>query len=96
MSEILQSPSGQVVVGLTGLLILTVIGVYVVLKFRDSIGDDDSSAKLLTKFQEMRHEGHINEDEYRTIRTNLGGKLSKQSSAEYEDADGDSGTSRFD
>ena len=89
MPEILQSPSGQIVVGLSGLLILTVIGVYVVLKFRDSIDSDDSSADLLTKFREMRHEGHINEDEYRTIKTNLGGKLSKQSSAEYEETDGE-------
>ena len=87
MSEILQSPTGKIVVGFSGLLTLTVIGVYVVLKFRDSIGEDDSSADQLTKFQEMRHEGQIDEDEYRTIRTNLGGKLSKLSSAEPEESD---------
>ena len=86
MIELLRTPNGEMVLAISGLLILTVVGVYVVLKFRDSIGSDDSSAELLSKFQEMRHEGHINEDEYRTIKTDLGGQLSKQSLAETKDA----------
>ena len=80
--EILRSPTGEFVVGFAGVLILTVIGAYFVLKVRDSIGSDDSSADLLSKFQEMRHEGHINEEEFRTIKTDLGGQLSPQSWAE--------------
>ena len=88
MPEVLQTPTGQIVIGLAGLSVLTVIGAYIVLKFRgetDSIDSSESSAELLAKFREMRQDGHINEHEYRTIRTDLEAKLSKQSSV---DADG--------
>lgn len=88
MIEVLRSSAGEFVVGLSGLLILTVIGVYIVLKLRDSIDSEDSTASLLEKFQEMRHEGHINENEYRSIKTDLSGLLSKQSLAESKDAKG--------
>lgn len=85
MQEMLQTTTGQLVVGLSGLLVLTVIGVYVVLKFRDSTDGIDSSADLMTKFREMRQEGHIDEEEYRTIKTDLEGKLSTLSRAEPGD-----------
>ena len=79
MQEILQTQTAQVVIGLTGLAMLVALGVYVVLKFRDSSDSTESSADLLTKFREMRQEGHINEEEYRTIKTDLEGKLSTHS-----------------
>ena len=88
MQEIIQSTTGQLVIGLAGLLMLTVFGVYVALKFRDDTDNIESAADLLSKFREMRQEGQIDEDEYRTIRTDLEGKLSKQSAAESADADG--------
>jgi hypothetical protein len=88
MPEVLQTSAAQIVIGLAALLILTVIGAYVVLKFRDDSDGSESSAELLTKFREMREEGHIEEHEYRTIRTDLEGKLSMQSSAEPVDSDG--------
>ena len=79
MHAILQSQTAQVVVGLAGLAILAALGVYVVLKFRDSSDSTESDIELLTKFREMRQEGHINEEEYRTIKTDLEGKLSPHS-----------------
>lgn len=88
MQDVLQSTASQLVIGLASLLMLTTIGVYVVLKFRDDGDSIESSSELLTKFREMRHEGHINEDEYRTIKTDLEGKLSKPSSGNSVDADG--------
>ena len=88
MHDVLQSSAAQLVIGLASLLVLTAIGAFVVLKFRDDGDSTESSSKLLTKFREMRHEGHLNEDEYRTIRTDLEGKLSKQSSSNAVDADG--------
>jgi hypothetical protein len=88
MQDVLQSTFGQLVIGLAGLLMLTVVGVYFALRFRDENDSTESSADLLTKFREMRHEGHINEDEFRHITTDLKGKLSQQSSAESVDRDG--------
>lgn len=79
MQEILQTPTAQVVIGLSGLAILVTIGTYVVLKFRDSSDSTESSAELLTKFREMRQEGQIDEKEYRTIKTDIEAKLSTQS-----------------
>ena len=85
MRELLQTTTAQVVIGFTGLLILTMIGTYVVLRFRDIAEDDETSSDLLMKFREMRHEGYLNEAEYRTIRTDLESKLSEQSSAKSSD-----------
>lgn len=83
MHEILQTQTAQVVMGLAGLAMLATLGTYVVLKFRDSSDSTESSVELLTKFREMRQEGHIDEEEYRTIKTDLEGKLSTHS----QDAD---------
>lgn len=88
MQEVLRSTFGQLVIGLSGLLMLTVVGVYIALKFRDENDSSDSTADMLAKFREMRYEGHINEDEFRHITTDLSGKLSQQSSAESVDSDG--------
>lgn len=79
MQEFLQSNTAQVVISLAGMAILVALGTYVVLKFRDSTDSTESDIELLTKFREMRQEGHINEEEYRTIRTDLEGKLSPHS-----------------
>ncbi len=85
MRDILQTNTAQVVISFAGLLILTMIGTYAVLRFRDSIEDDETSSDLLAKFREMRHEGYLGEAEYRTIRTELESKLSEHSLAEPED-----------
>lgn len=86
--EVLQSTTGQLVIGFSSLLVLTVIGAYIALRFRDSDDSTESPAELMTKFREMRQEGHIDEKEYRTIKTDLEGKLSKQSRAESSEWDG--------
>ena len=85
MRDILQTNTAQAELGFAGLLILTMIGTYAVLRFRDSIEDDETSSDLLAKFREMRHEGYLGEAEYRTIRTELESKLSENSLAEPED-----------
>ena len=88
MQEILQTTAAQVVIGLAGLAILGSLGAYIVLKFRDSNDSTESSADLLAKFQEMRQEGHLNEEEYRTIKTDLRDKLSLPSSDQIDDDGG--------
>ena len=84
--ELLQLPAARVVLGIAGLLVVTVVGTYVVLKYRDSIDEEESPDAMLTRFREMRHEGYLDEAEYRTIRTDLERQLSQQSSAEPEAA----------
>lgn len=76
MVDFLRTPSAQLIIGLASLAILSIIGVYVVRRFRDSIEDEETTSDLLTKFREMHHEGYLDESEYRTIRTDLDNKLS--------------------
>lgn len=81
MFEVLQSPTGKLVVAFAALAILITTGIWVVLKFRDGAdgtGEIESASDLLSKFREMRQDGHIDEEEFRTIRTDLQGKLSQQ------------------
>ena len=61
------------------LLVLIVVGWYVVGRFRDNADDDRLTAnELLTNFQELHHQGDINDAEYRTIKTALGAKLREE------------------
>ncbi|MEM7315185.1 MAG: hypothetical protein AAF497_18745, partial [Planctomycetota bacterium] len=70
--EILTTPSGRAVIWVTVFLIVSVVGWYVVLRFRDISGDDNPTAsELLTNFRELHQEGDISEQEYRTIKTAL-------------------------
>lgn len=60
---------------LAGLLVLAVL---VVQRFRGSaVSKGSTESELLTKFQEMRHEGDISETEYRTIKSVLGAGLQR-------------------
>ena len=78
MVDFLRTPSAQLVIGLASLAILSIIGVYVVRRFRDSIEDEETTSDLLTKFREMHHQGYLDEAEYRKIRTDLDDKLSRR------------------
>ena len=72
MLEVLTTPSGKAVIWVTVFLIISVIGWFVVLRFRDISGDDNTTAsELLTNFRELHQEGDISEQEYRTIKTAL-------------------------
>ncbi|HAY80950.1 MAG TPA: hypothetical protein DCY79_14180 [Planctomycetaceae bacterium] len=72
MLEVLTTPSGKAVIWVTVFLIISVIGWFVVLRFRDISGDDNPTAsELLTNFRELHQEGDISEQEYRTIKTAL-------------------------
>lgn len=50
-----------------------------VVRFRDSTGDDGLSAsELLSNFREIHQQGDIDEAEYRKIKTALGAKLQQE------------------
>lgn len=85
MKDFLLTTPAQLVIWTTVLLILMTVAWYVVGKFRDNADDDRLTAnELLTNFEELHHQGDIDELEYRTIKTALGAKLQK----ELEDSDG--------
>ena len=84
MKDFLLTTPAQLVIWTTVLLVLMAVGWYVVGRFRDNDDDDRLTAnELLTNFQELHHQGDINDAEYRTIKTALGAKLQR----ELEDAE---------
>ena len=79
MSEFLSSTQAQLVIWMTGLAVLTAIGVFLVKKFRDQNDDDQQDAnEMLSNFRDLHDEGDISEREYRNIKTVLGDKLQEE------------------
>ena len=56
-------------------MILSVIGLYVVRRFRGETEDNETSSDLLTKFRDSRLRGELNESEFRTIKTILADRM---------------------
>ncbi|MFP6673466.1 MAG: hypothetical protein VB878_00170 [Pirellulaceae bacterium] len=74
--EYLQQPLPQAVIWTTILVMATIIGGFVVQKFRGQSDNDRLTPnELLTNFREMNQEGNIEDAEFRTIKTVLGPKL---------------------
>lgn len=71
----LNTQTAQIVVWSAVLAILCAIGFYIVRRFRDSTEDTETSSTLLTKFEESRHRGELNEVEFRTIKTILAERM---------------------
>ena len=71
MIEFLRSPQTRLVISLAILAILSVIGVYVVRRYRGESEDTETSSTMLTKFREMRHRGVLSDTEFRDIKTIL-------------------------
>jgi hypothetical protein len=76
--EFLQQPLAQFIIWTTIGLMVTMIGYFIVQKFRDQSGNDQLTPnELLTNFREMNMEGDIDDAEFRTIRTVLAPQLSE-------------------
>lgn len=80
MQELVNGAVGQTVIWTAVLVILIVIGRFIVLRFRDrAVSADQVPSDLLSNFREMAQQGDIDEAEYRTIKTMLGGRLQTES-----------------
>ena len=76
---LLSEPEYQAVLLVAVLVILLLVGYYVVRKFRDHIGrDETSTTEVLANFEEIHHRGTLSDEEYRTIKTALHGKLRQE------------------
>ena len=66
----------DVILALGGLCLLLVIGAYVITKFRG--GSDDAginTSDLMTNFRQLRAEGDLSDEEFRTIKSMLSERL---------------------
>lgn len=79
MLEFLRTPVAQAVIAVAVLAILSMVGYYIVLRFRGRTGDDKPSAsEWLTNYRELHRQGDISDAEYRTIKSVLGEKLQRE------------------
>lgn len=76
--EFLQTPPARIVIWVAVLAVLTIVGIYVVRRFRDGVEQTETTSDLLAKFREMRQQGHLSDAEFRTIRTSLGERLQSE------------------
>ncbi len=66
----------QAILGISVLIGLVIVGVFIVQSFRGGTADKGSSAnELLANFQEMRSRGDIDDADYRKIKSVLGDQL---------------------
>jgi len=79
MKEFLLTTPAQAVIWTTVLLIVSLVGLYIVGRFRDRAGDDRMSAnEMLTNFRDLHLQGDIEDSEFRDIKTVLGPKLQEE------------------
>ena len=79
MGELLSDSTVRLVLWSLVLMFLLVVSYYGVSKLRG--GDDqdqESGSDLLTKFRQMHAEGELSDEEYRTIKTQLGKRMHRE------------------
>ena len=76
VTEFLQTPGARIVFWLAVLAALLVFGFYLVGRVRELIrGKGPSSSELLTNFREMHGKGVLADEEFRTIKSKLAGRI---------------------
>jgi uncharacterized membrane protein len=79
MKDFLLSPLPQVVIWMAVLSIMVIMGFWLVGRYRDRTDEDRQTPnEMLTNFREMRHQGDIDDSEFRTIKTVLGTKIQEE------------------
>ncbi len=78
MLELLRSPIAQALVLVLFVLIATSVAWYALQRYRNRIGDDNTTSNQLTFFHKMRQRGELSKTEFRGIKTALGTKLREQ------------------
>ena len=66
------------VIRATILLVVSIVGFYIVQRFRDVADDTETTSDLLSKFREMEHQGDLSETEFRTIKTVLAARMQSE------------------
>lgn len=77
--EIATTPYGKLVVGISLILFFIATGWYLLERLRDGNANDRPAASdLLTNLPQLRGEGAVSEEEYRTIKTALEDRLQQE------------------
>ena len=84
MVEFLQTSGAQLVIGTASLMVMSVIGFYIVQRFRDVAKSPETTDDLLSKFRDLRQQGNLEEKEFRSIKTVLAARMQAKARREEE------------
>ena len=79
VAEFLDSDFARLVIGMTVVAMVSALGWYIVSKFRGGAGKEQpTNSEMLTNLQEMRLQGDVTEEEFRTIKSQLSARLKEE------------------
>ncbi len=79
MIEFFNEPVVQLILWVSVLSVLVAIAVYVSLRIRaESVQKEPVASEMLSKFRELRGQGDLSEEEFRTIKTTLAEQLQQE------------------
>ena len=79
MHEFLSTPTAQVVIWVSVLLLVALVGFYVVCLFRQrGVQRQESANDLLSQFRKLHEQGEISQAEFRHIKTVLGPRIREE------------------
>jgi uncharacterized membrane protein len=79
MPDFLQSAAAQAVIWLAICAALVAVGIYVVMKVRQTLSENEAKThELISDFRELHSQGELSDEEYRTIKATLAARLQQE------------------
>ncbi len=79
MSEFFQDSVVQLILWASVISVMVVVAVYVSLRIRaEPVQQEPVASEMLSKFRELRGQGDLSEEEFRTIKTTLAEQLQEE------------------
>ena len=79
MSEFFQDSVVQLIIWVSVISVMVVVAVYVSLRIRaEPVQQEPVASEMLSKFRELRGQGDLSEEEFRTIKTTLAEQLQEE------------------
>ena len=79
MSEFFQDSVVQLIIWVSIISVMVVVAVYVSLRIRaEPVQQEPIASEMLSKFRELRGQGDLSEEEFRTIKTTLAEQLQQE------------------
>lgn len=76
MAELFEDPTVQLILWLAVLAAMIAVAVYVIMRIRsEPVQSEPVASEMLSKFRELRGQGDLSEEEFRTIKTTLAEQL---------------------
>jgi uncharacterized membrane protein len=79
MPNFLNTPAAHAILWLAVCAALMAVGIYVVLKVRQTLSESEAKTHdLISNFRELHSQGELSDEEYRTIKAKLAARLRQE------------------